>query len=309
LGQILGTSDCFDVFEPEDGDTQIGDVYIRNFNAIFNSLAFEVVTKEASGVPPELIPSGIRIATNVEIMRGVRVGYSSVPKLKAAIRPQIEIEPIVFIRSPPDSWILVELPIEGIDMPHVTKFLAEHLTEVEKRSNQLVERICAKLLSVPTEISIQKHYGDAQSFATRPGVVAEGTLKAGIEGYVLVTGTATHFILHLPRILNCPKHVWGNCDPVKDGRHPLVGGLSAPSYMGTKAFFVEGRDHHCAAAITHGMKSVKYDKLRTLDFGQRSSEDGEPFCEIFNFEEMLCCQTCVFFDVCAQSRLFKLPCM
>jgi len=130
-----------------------------------------------------------------------------------------------------------------------------------------------------------------------------------IRSYVLVTGTETHFLIAMPRVPDCPKHTWGKCDPIADGRHPPLGGLSAPSHLKTRAFFAEGRDHHCAAGVTHDSKRMTHEELKITDFGQRSSNDGEPFCEIFNFEEILCCQTCVFFEVCAQSKLFKLPCM
>ena len=305
-----GTAACFSVFEPEVAELNapVGEVYVKHFKDIYEELAFDRICKRADGVTPELMPTVIKTANNVEIMRGVRVGYSSVHKLKSAIRPQLEIEPVAFVRVPTGQWILVEINAEGIDIPHAPKFLNEHLSEVKKRSDELLDRIRKNLQNAPSHVPLLNHYSDLSGFTTRLGVTAEGTRKHGIESYILVTGAESHFILDTPRVTNCPKHIWGNCDPVSDGRHPPQGALSAPSYLDTKAFFAEGRDHHCAAATTHGAKLVKYDKLKVSVFGQRSSEDGEPFCEIFDFEEMLCCQTCVFFEVCAKSKVFKLPC-
>jgi hypothetical protein len=33
-----------------------------------------------------------------------------------------------------------------------------------------------------------------------------------------------------------------------------------------------------------------------------------PFCEIFSFEEYLCCRVCAFEEVCTKAPAFRLPC-
>lgn len=302
------TADDFFVIEPE-SDEPIGAAYLRQLKAIYDLLAFEHLCRSARGVNPESIPSAIGTATRVELMRGVRVGYSNSPKLRGEIHPRFEIEPVAFIRSPTSPWVLVELTAGGDDLPHVVDQLPAHLAKVQTHSDSLVTQIQAHLGVRLTPVSIRQHYADGNSFATRTGVSNENTVKAGLQGYVLVTGTESHFIRAAPRVLNCQKHVWANCDPITDGRHPTDRALASPSVLNIKAFFPDGLDHHCAAGVTYRSKQAPHDTNRPHDFGRRSSADGEPFCEIFDFEQMLCCQTCVFFEVCEQSKLFKLPCM
>ena len=302
------TADDFLVIEPEEKE-HIGAAYLRRLKEIYDLIAFDRLCLTARGVPPELIPSQIRIAQQVELMRGVRVGYSNLPKLKSDIHPRLEIEPVAFVRISTSPWILVELPAAGHELPHVADQLPVHLAKVLDHSNNLVTRIGQRLAMPPTLVSLAQHYADGNSFSTRAGVSGEDTMKPGIQGFVLVTGTESHFIRANPRVLHCPKHVWANCDPVVDGQHPPDRALSNPSVLNIKAFFPDGWAHHCAAGVTHNSKLTPHDKNLLRDFGRRSSEDGSPFCEIFDFEQMLCCQTCVFFEVCEKSKLFRLPCM
>jgi len=306
-----GTAASFLVFESENRETSpaIGAVYQEYFKEIYEALAFINLCKTTTGMPPELIPNAVKTAKQVKIMRGVRLGYSGVPRLKSSIYPLIEVEPVAFVRGASGPWILIEITADGINMPHDLSGLKNHLAEVQNRSDQLLARLKQNLQFEPIEVSIVDHYADTDSFSSRCGVTSEGIWEPGMDSYLLVTGSFSHFILPEPQIPNCPKHFWKNCDPGIDGRHPQTGGLSNPSFVGTKAFFGEGTSHHCAAGSTHGNKLMPHDKLRTTDFGHRSSEDGEHFCEIFDFEQMLCCQTCVYVEVCSQSKLFKLPCI
>jgi len=214
----------------------------------------------------------------------------------------------MFVRAAVGHWILVEITADGIDIPYELDRLRNHLAEVQARADQLLNRLKCHLKSIPTEVSISEHYSNADSFSSRSGVTSENNWESGIDRYLLVTGSCSHFILPDPRVSNCPRHFWQNCDPVVDGRHPQKGALSHPSHRDPRAFFSNGTTHHCAASVTHGIKTMKYEELRIADFGFRSSGNGDPFCEIFGFEQMLCCQTCVYFEVCSKSKLFKLPC-
>lgn len=306
---FAGTASATDflVIAP-DAQDKIGDAYVRQFKEIYDLLAFERLSRVAKGVPPELIPTGIRTATEVMIMRGVRVGYSKFPKLNAALHPRFEIEPVAFVRTPTSPWVLVELNADTHELPHVHAQLPDHLNAVHDHSEQLLARIAQRLAVAPTPLTITQHYADSHSFMTRTGTTAEGIVKPEMLGYLLVTGTESHFIRAEPRIVNCPRHSWTSCHPVNDGRHPDKP-LAHPSVSMPKAFFPDGRVHHCAAGVTFGAKRMPIDKNLPADFGMRSGNDGEPFCEIFDFEQMLCCQTCVFLEVCSASRLFKLPCL
>lgn len=108
----------FFVVEPLDRE-KIGEAYVRHFREIHDLLEFTLLLRTARGVPPERLPARIRQATQLEVMRGVRVGYSKLPKLKTGTHPRLEIEPVAFVRTPGTPWLLVEVDAGGEELPHV----------------------------------------------------------------------------------------------------------------------------------------------------------------------------------------------
>jgi len=54
--------------------------------------------------------------------------------------------------------------------------------------------------------------------------------------------------------------------------------------------------------------SIRSEERETILFLE-SGEEGQAFCEIWCFEQHLCCRTCVFEEVCAKSEVFRLPCI
>jgi hypothetical protein len=307
------TADCFRVIEM-DQLLPPGTAYLTAYEEIHQHLAHDRLAPAASFLAPESIPMAIRESNSVELMRGLRVGYTSTQtSVRKGPRPHLDVSPLVFLRLPAGAWVAVGLDVDGETMPHEgngATQLGHHLQAVQTASDHLVARVRGLLKVAPVEVELSTHYRDGHSFASRPGVMRENPgLDTGTRAYLLVTGRQSHFLLPKPRVADCPYHRWSDCDPHAVGRHPPAAALAAPSYVGARAFFPDGRLHHCAAGVTHNMKSAQVNSGMQTAFGIRSAAEGGPFCELFDFESMLCCQTCVFFDVCAQAQAFKLPCM
>jgi hypothetical protein len=302
---------CFRVIE--EPDSPAGEAYRLNYERIHTELAYEAIAPRAPYVPPEWIPQDVRQAPKVEIMRGLRVGYTctQTPQ-RPGYRPHVDVSPVVFVRLPRQSWIGVTVSADGFNLPHETEGavqLKNHLRDVGNASDALVKRVRETIAADPTVIELVAHFGDSNSLATRPGMTREISAPDSItQSFVLVTGSKSHFIQLRPRV-QCPYHQWSKCDTHAVGRFPASGPIHVPSYSGTRAFFPNGRAHHCAADVTAKLKSAPRLASTQLTGGISTNAANPAFCQIFDFEGMLCCQTCVFFDVCAQAQSFRLPCM
>src|SRR5450759_1944815 len=78
-----------------------------------------------------------------------------------------------------------------------------------------------------------------------------------------------------------------------------------------RSFFPSGETHHCAHGNVLLAKSSEITAENRARCGPRSGEDGEDgeaFCEIWSFEQRLCCRTCAFERVCTNADVFQLPC-
>lgn len=310
---FAGKTDARSFLVVEEPGLPPGEAYRKHFDAIHEALAYERLAPAAPYLYPEAIPPQLLGAKNVEIMRGVYLGYTSTrtPQRKG-IRPHIDVTPMVFVRVAPQPWLSIRTEADGKTMPHEGKgsaLLEAHLAEMETASTELVQRVAQKFTHAPTEIDVVAHGLDAAALVTRPFVQRESPVaETATQSFVIVTGTRSHFLLARPRLTTCPFHEWASCTSLVVGQYPSGGPVAAPSYSGDRAFFPNGRSHHCAADVTYRIKSVQRFSPTVTGAGARTPAD-EVFCKIFDFESMLCCQTCVFFDVCGAAQTFQLPCM
>jgi len=66
--------------------------------------------------------------------------------------------------------------------------------------------------------------------------------------------------------------------------------------------------HHCAHRDVISAKGTPITPANRSQCGPRSGRDGQAFCEIWRFEQHLCCRTCAFEEVCLKVAVFQLPC-
>jgi hypothetical protein len=129
----------------------------------------------------------------------------------------------------------------------------------------------------------------------------------GLEGdFWIATGQATHFLLSAPEEIVCPFHDFGHAK--EQQCQALEAPLVNPSIIGPRAFFTNGKPHHCCHADVLGTKHVLIEDENLERCGIRSGRKKDVFCEIAPVEEFLCCRLCAFQQVCSASDIFVLPC-
>jgi hypothetical protein len=108
-----------------------------------------------------------------------------------------------------------------------------------------------------------------------------------------------------PSVPNCPFHDWAACEGAG------VASMSAPVVIRSispRSFFFSREVHHCAHRDVNSAKASAITSANRDRCGPRSGEAGQAFCEIWRFEQHLCCRTCVFEEVCTKADVFRLPC-
>jgi len=144
------------------------------------------------------------------------------------------------------------------------------------------------------------HFDDEDSFSALPGVQ-----ETNADEFLVLTGGKTHYLLPEPSVPGCPYHDWHACqrDGVPSNPGPLLNQSVQP-----RSFFVSGRAHHCAHRDVTNAKANAITTANKSRCGPRSGQEGQAFCEIWRFEQHLCCRTCAFEEVCTRAAVFRLPC-
>lgn len=298
----------------DDPGLRPGEAYRLHFDRIHEAIAYWRLASQAPHLPPELVPQALREASVIEFTRGLSLGYTSTnTSQRPGARPHIDILPVILVRVPGGEWSVVTSGAEGIPLPNGGAMdpLRSHIDEVKAASDGLVQRVQQALSGKLVEIDVAALSREATSPGARALVTRESlSRETHSQSFLLLTGASAHFLQLAPRI-DCALHDWSKCDPYSVGRHPPDKPLSAPSYAGLRSFFASGRAHHCAAAATYHSKSIPPSNLALTTNGASSSlrMHSTPFCKIFSFEAMLCCQTCVYLDVCALAATFRIPCL
>lgn len=123
----------------------------------------------------------------------------------------------------------------------------------------------------------------------------------GCEGHFwIVTGRATHFLLAAPEEIVCPFHDFSRAreQQCQAFATPLIN----PSTNGPRAFFTNGKSHHCCHEDVSGAKHVLIEDENLNRCGVRSGRKKDVFCEIAPVDEFLCCRLCAFQNVCSASK-------
>ena len=237
-------------------------------------------------------------------MHGLRLKYITHPGMYDP-SPIIELAPLVFLQSRYGSWLTVENgKNRPITMPHRYDDLPKQLQEVKQEAQDLLARI-NKLLGVNLiPKKLRQHYQSEKAFDLLKGIRNRDS-SANYNDYWVVTGENEHFLKPDPSLTNCLHHDWKNSDKIGLAQPRLVS-IQRRS-ISPKSFFVNQEKHHCSHRDVHVQKSSQITPLIRRNIG-RSGKDSGPFCEIWGFEEHLCCRTCVFEEVCTDSPAFNLPC-
>jgi hypothetical protein len=232
-------------------------------------------------------------------MHGLRLRYEQSHALKVP-SPIIHVAPVVILRTELGATIRVENPDEQFELPHAPEQLGTHLTTVANAAQKLLREIGERLEKPLTPALIEVHFNDPQSFGAQKTVT-----RSSDDEYFLVTGQHTHYLRAEPSVPDCPYHEWGKSNSEAVAAPP---GPITVSSVRERSFFFSRQIHHCAHAHVLQAKSNEITPANRPRCGPRSGDDGEPFCEIWSFEQRLCCRTCAFEGVCTKANVFRLPC-
>lgn len=202
------------------------------------------------------------------------------------VHPQIQVYPAAVIeRSDRGLVTVIDGKIGRETVPNRGDRVAEHVSDVGRRSDALLARLKAILPSLPEASPIAEFsgfpvppkrgfpsvLGDTIAVADRM-VVKEWPHEA--DQFILVTGDVPHYLLMEPAVA-CMGHDWALCRELGEevGPSPILSPTLDPA-----AYFVSGDNRHCAHRQIHGRRAK--------------------MCKLQAFEDYLCCKVCVYEPIC-----------
>ena len=273
----------------------------KRFRDLFLHLEHGLVLGETPAPTPRELLFYIDPGTVDQAMHGLHLHYIEEPGIYQK-KPVIKVAPILFLHLLHGSWLRVETTSqEEYELPHQKKLLSKHLREVKKAARKLLDQVNEVLQTSLQPLPLSQHYKDENAFEPIRGVVEYGTDK-----FLVVTGDKTHYLVPEPSVPDCLYHDWTVCDTNGVGANP---GPIVKRSVEPRSFFVSGELQHCAHRDVFSAKENPITVYNRERCGLRSGEEGQAFCEIWRFEQHLCCRTCVFEEVCKKSEVFRLPCI
>jgi hypothetical protein len=270
---------------------------------IFGSLEYHAVLGEAPALPAASLPFHIGPGEANAAMHGLRLVYQDSRWPYEPEVSTIRVAPVLFLRTRSGSWLRVETfaSARQREIPRGAADLGGHLDEMAELALDLRREVDQHLGESPRTWMLAEHFRDQDAFDSLPGVRRDGR-----DAYLVATGEETHFLRLHPTVPDCPWHDWNKC-----GEHGVAEGTAPAEHSIPKRrlLFVSRHTHHCAHLAVMAAKVGPVTDANRSDCGSRSAENDGPFCELFPFEQHLCCRTCVFEQVCTASTRFHLPCI
>ena len=267
----------------------------KRYDEVFRCLEYQWVLGKIDAITPRELPFLVDLKDVDRVMHGLRLVYIEQQGLYQ-VSPVIKVAPVIFLHSRDGTWLPpVEVPPTDHEIPHRKNLLDEHIKEVQKAAEKLFSSIGISLLPLP----LSKHFEDEDSFELICGVKEYEKNK-----FLIVTGDKTHYLLPEPSVLNCPHHKW---ETSRDNGVSCTSPVYNPS-IDPRSFFISGDIHYCAHRDVDESKASQITSSNKDRCGLRSGKLNEAFCEIWKFEQFLCCRTCTFETVCSNSKVFRLPC-
>lgn len=235
---------------------------------------------------------------------GVRVSYT-VKSTNFRRAPLLSVSPVLFVRGRGGGFIQVashadvEVPIDS------DAAMADHIRAVGAAGRELKKELEDRILDGRTLdlVPVQDHCADSDALRIRP--LVQPLPHPDGRAFLLLTGESPHFIHESDDFAGCPHHrfVGSRVNGLAQLQGPLV-----ESGLDPKSYFVDGSRHHCTHREVFAIKREQVTEANRGRCGHRGTAVGGAFCEVWRFEELLCCRSCVFHSVCVQARAFALPC-
>ena len=273
---------------------------LRDYADVFELLEHQQVLGD---VPPLAVEELAFYATSADvdrILHGLRLIYQVDEDFFAAA-PSIKVMPVLHLRTRLGFWLVVEERMVGEALPKRPDDLAGHFDKVSSRARELLSKAHAVLGVSLAPTKLAQHYQESEPAEYPVGLLGiRRVWHPRAEEYLIATGSHTHFFTLTPTVAECPFH-----RTEETGNVPL--GIPGQT-MDPRSFFIIGQDQRCCHIGAHQGKRTPLRPENRARCGPRSNPNMEPFCEIFRFEEYLCCRTCAFEEVCTRAQVFVLPC-
>lgn len=286
----------------------------RNGSLIFELFAYQHLTVKRGPYFPAIIGFTFSRDDVVGVMRSIRVAYSKKRGFYKA-EPSIYVHPMLFLATQFNGWIRVHEPKdEEVELPSEDEDdeLLRHLFAIDDASNALLKETLKYLNmnedSVPV-LSIEEHYSHGLRFKALPSfskVQTEDTVDGKVECFELATGTHSHYLLMESRLTQCIFHAFKDAKAIQ--RAATEGPVENSTRVINRSFFTSGSDCHCAHIQTLQVKQQPNVSNSHALACVRSGGPADAFCEVYTLDRHLCCQRCIFHDVCKSSSAFVLPC-
>jgi hypothetical protein len=195
-----------------------------------------------------------------------------------------------------------EVP-DGTDAESFLRHLGDvhgHALRIKAEIEQVLQ------LSELAVTELDKHVADAVALQAAPVV---RSLTTGIHAesrFVVVTGANTHLFKPSVGYASCRFHTHTHAAAVSSAARtqPIT-----RSSVDLRSYFVDGSQLHCTHLAVEAVKRAEITDANRSRCGHRlGAPEGSAFCELWEFERMLCCRSCSLSSACTTAAAFNLPC-
>jgi hypothetical protein len=274
--------------------------YLRCAQELFSLLHRSILARD---VPFPLRPTQLRQyvepASVVAVFHGLHVHYEETGSPFYGPRPQVLVYPTLIVQrddgvlitvvAHPDGMALSYAKVRAVNEDEADRLtLDAHLSEVHVGAAAVLAACQAELgvAIVPAPLERFPGFSSGPARAPELGTRMVAPLKGHQNEWVMVTGTATHYLTAQPGIDPCRFHAWAASHAIGQGI-----GVSALSVRSVtpRASFIDIQAHHCANQVLQDRRLVR--------------------CHIMPIDQRTCCQACVYVQGCWRANeQADLPC-
>ena len=284
------------------------DQILNYYSEIYEKCSYTCLVNDSGIIRPRNLRSVISATDISYAMFGQRVLYCQDRTLYAHV-PRIELTPVVHLCTKAGGVVSVEstqpCPFQlGLSNDSQIDEQYDLIFQSAEKLKHEIEQEMNIMVAIPLQ-DISNHYANTNAFHNLPGVKMKASTSCTWQEFVLATGTSPHFLTDSTSHRECSYHDSSSAN--NEGVLHEIGILTRP-VIEPRAFFPSGSCFHCSHEQTYETKTINLTPNSRPQSGQRSGKDNEPFCELFQLDQVLCCRSCAFLGCCSQSDLFRLPC-
>lgn len=225
----------------------------------------------------------------VKAAHGLRLRYFAEPTLCGEPVPGLRVAPVVILFTAHGERAVIRNGPSEERIPEREQDISAHLQRIQKAAQDLMARTVAAL-----DLSMGASAVEDVLALENPTANTPVNEDGHGDIFLMITGTSSHYLHIAPSVQGCPHHKWESCYRGGVAAHdrPILVQSTTP-----KSFFLDGDIHHCA-----------HREVREAKASPRTPAQPLAFCLVCGFEELLCCRTCCFQELCMSDKRFRLPC-